>query len=628
MAGRLFLGIWAGALVAIATASTVSAQTADEVKADVLSALSTPLPITIVGPLLTPDVSVEVEGDGFRATLKNTSLMGFLPIGDVSLRLVPLDDDTYRVSDMQLPRSLDFPGIAMLKHGGMELEGTWSASQRSYSALNWVIHDLKVAPEGIRSGALAIGEIAFDVTKEPDEADIESSIGIVVRDLTTRGLAPETVTVDTMQARLAANGEQPVDLYSVIREMIMRSTLRDGGDGLQALGASLLGNTYRTVALDLVATGLNIGTPGGGTSEALSFETFGISAALSDVAPRTWGGAEIAVTLKGLEQRDLLESGEFSVGDATLRLSGTDLPVAAGFEAIQLISEGGRYEPPVRVSDLLDGLAGFGKLELSTEGHDFLVKATTRVPPPPGGNGFWAAAPLFELGYGSWAGGMGLEGLNIDQGKLHFGMNLANGHFTPKSAFPAEKTPDFEALFPVTLGIDWTLSNRNEGLLRKLFTDVTIHDMDEPVEIALPLALYAAATVFESSTGEDVYETALFRVTSESTARIYPTEIMGLFPYEGEMTLRMTGFDRLQDYMTALPRRVGRGGDLLAGISMMQSAMAVMRNLAETPEAGMLEWRIARPDVDRPVFELNGVTLRYPQFAGLAPLFYGIMLGI
>ena len=120
-------------LTATTLALPLAAQTAEEVEADVLSALATPLPITIVGPLLTPGVSVTPEGDGFRAVLSDTSMMGLFPFGEVTMLLTPLDGDRYRISDMTFPTEIDIPGFARITYSDMAIEGTWQADTRSYT---------------------------------------------------------------------------------------------------------------------------------------------------------------------------------------------------------------------------------------------------------------------------------------------------------------------------------------------------------------------------------------------------------------------------------------------------------------------------------------------------------------
>ena len=240
------------------SAVPLAAQSADEVRADVFSALSTPLPITIVGPLMTRDVVVVPEGDGFRASLPDASLMGLLPLGQVTLKLTPVGERVYRVSDLGLPADLDFPGLGRLALGGSEIDGLWNAETRSYSDLRWALRDVTFTPGQGGNGVLQLAGLSFDVVKESEATDTESRLKIAAERIAMRGLMPEDVDIAGLSALLVANGEKPVDLYSLLREVIMTSGMGDGGLGLLNLGSSLLGNSYGIIALELSAEGLAI----------------------------------------------------------------------------------------------------------------------------------------------------------------------------------------------------------------------------------------------------------------------------------------------------------------------------------------------------------------------------------
>ncbi|MDQ2089943.1 hypothetical protein [Marimonas arenosa] len=601
-------------LTLLVATGRLAAQTVDEVKLDVLSALSTPLPITVIGPIMTRDVSVTPEDDGFRATLDDATLMGIFPFGDISLKLVPLDDDTYRISDLSLPLSLDFPGFAALSYTSMDLEGTWSATRRSYSDLRFAIQDLNVVPGTGDEGSLQIGTLSFDVLKEPDETDTESRFEITARDVSARGMMPDDLSVGEIQALLSANGEKPVDLYSVIRELIMVSGMRNGGSELEALGRSLLGNTYGVVALELAARDLDMADRDAPEDAYFRADTLEIGTRLTDVEPRRWGGADITMRLKSVSQADRLQDGVFSVEDAVIRVGGGELPVADMFEALQTLANAGRGRP-VEVSTLLDGFAAFGRLGLSTEGQGVSVEVFDYIPATddqPAKDD----VTLFKTGFDRWALAMDLTGLNENQGKVTFGADLEGGTFTPGETFRERDLPHVNAWFPRELRLQSQTSNLNEAFLKKLFTDVYVRDLDEPVELLLPLALYASASVFEVSVGENVYETALFHLSNNGNYRFYPAKLFSVIPYEGQMHVTMRGIDKLNGYFAQvrLPEAV--------------SVLTVLRNLARESEtaAGTYQWDFARPDIERSEVVINGTTLRFPDVLDNLPILIGPLL--
>gem|GEM_PF-5584212 len=521
----------------------LSAQTAEEVRLDVLSALSTPLPITVIGPLLTRYVTVVEEDDGFRATMEDTTLMGFFPFGEVSMKLVALDEDTYQVSDLQIPQNLDFPGLITVSFDDISLDGTWSAADRSYEALEAELTGLRVVPGQGDQGELTLGRLAFDVQKEPDETETESRFDITLADVSAIGFGSENVTVGEVKALLSANGERPVDLYSVLREVMMVASLRDGGAGLQTVAESLLGNTYGTVALDLTAGDLNVVDTQ--APEESYFRATGLQARLGmeDVRPRDWGSAELSVHLDGVEHQNLIDSGAFEVERAVVRLGGKELPVADMFGAVRTLGRVG-HANPIRVSDLLDGFLEFAALELTTEGEALKVEVHEGKLV----DGDWVEDIAFVTGYDSWQGQIALTGLNTDEGVLTSVLELAGGTFTPGPNFAEEDQQHLEAWYPLALRYGGQVSNLNTGFLKQLFQDVTIQDMNEPIEIFLPLALYASASVFEVSVEDNRYETGLFSAEQSGEYRAFPAKFMSLAPIEGQLNLRMTGFDALMGY--------------------------------------------------------------------------------
>ena len=107
----------------LASSNFVLAQTPDEVKGDIFSALATPMPITVIGPIMAQDVKVVQVGDGFEATLVNPMLMGIVPLGSMSFKLTPQGTKLYRVTDLKLPAKLDLLNMATINIGGTTFDG-------------------------------------------------------------------------------------------------------------------------------------------------------------------------------------------------------------------------------------------------------------------------------------------------------------------------------------------------------------------------------------------------------------------------------------------------------------------------------------------------------------------------
>lgn len=613
----------------VSLSAPLAAQTVDEVKTDVLSALSTPLPITVIGPLLTRDVEVSVEEGGFRAVLKDTSLLGLFRFGDVSFHVDPVGADAYRVSDLSFEKELAFPGIGVLTFSGMDFDGTWSTETRSYSALKWLTRDLMFRPDrgAPQSGqqrpeaGVSIGSLSFDVLKEPVDANAESRFAITADQLAVTGMGPQNVRLGEVKAVLAANGKTPVDLYSVLREVMMLGTVRDGGARLQALGQSLLGNTYDTVTLDLSAREVAAANPRKG-SEYFKAGTLHVTAALKDVEPRHWGGVDVTLRFGDVDQREFLPDSALRLDEAVVRVSGGALPVADMMAALTTLADPPRHRP-VDASALLEGLMGFGKLEIASEGKNVWTEVFGRRYR----NGDYVRVKEFETSFKRWRVDLGVSGLNRNEGAAVLATEVAGGVFLPGDGAPKEIMPHINAWFPKELTLKSRVTDLNEAFLKRVFKDVQIQNLREPVEIIMPLLLYGASTVPDVMAGRNIYETALFRIEQEGRYRFFPTEVMTMLPYDGELQMRMTGLPALQAYLDETAAQMRPRSEEAMALGAAKSALTVMRNLA-VDDGGAFEWTIARPDVTRREIVLNGITLRYPDLVQYVPMFMTVgMMG-
>ncbi|WP_322864939.1 hypothetical protein U5922_001270 [Aquicoccus sp. G2-2] len=612
--------------ISFSLSAPLAAQTVDEVKTDVLSALSTPLPITVIGPLLTREVVVSEEAGGFRAVLKDTSLMGLFRFGDVSFHVDPAGADAYRVSDLTFEKTLEFPGIGVLTVSGMDFDGTWSTKTRSYSALKWLTSGLMFRPDmgaqqNGQQGAgasVSIGSLLFDVLKEPVDGNAESRFAITAGQLAVTGMGPQNVSLGEVKAVLAANGKTPVDLYSVLREVMMLGSVRDGGARLQALGQSLLGNTYDTVSLDLSARDV-AATSTRKRNEYFKASTLHVTAALRDVEPRSWGGVDVTLRFGDVDQRNFLPDSAVRLDEAVVRVSGGELPVADMMAAFMTMAEPPRHRP-VAASALLDGLLGFGKLEIASEGKNVWTEVFGRR----FDNGDYVRVKEFETSFERWRVDLGISGLNKNQGTATLGTEFAGGTFIPGDGAPKGITAHINAWFPKELTLRSSVTNMNEALLKRMFKDVQIQNLREPVEIVLPLVLYGAATVLDVTAGRNVYETALFRIEQDGHYRFFPTEVMSMMPYDGEVHMSMTGLPALQAYFDETAAQMRPRSDEAMALGAAKSALTVLRNLAVKGDGDAFEWTITRPDVTSRELVMNGITLRYPDLVQYLPMFAAV----
>ena len=177
-----------------------------------------------------------------------------------------------------------------------------------------------------------------------------------------------------------------------------------------------------------------------------------------------------------------------------------------------------------------------------------------------------------------------------------------------------------EAWFPTALRIGGQVSNLNEAFLKRLFKDVYIADLTEPVELIMPLMLYASASVFDVTVPDNHYETSLFRLEQSGEYRVYPAKFISLAPFEGRVDMSLTGFDALFGYLDETIRlEAAKQYGNVEELSVLKSVVTVMRNLGAQGDDGEVTWEIEKPDVDRSELTINGTTLYYPEINQFIP---------
>jgi hypothetical protein len=124
--------------------------------------------------------------------------------------------------------------------------------------------------------------------------------------------------------------------------------------------------------------------------------------------------------------------------------------------------------------------------------------------------------------------------------------------------------------------------------------------------------------------GRNVYETALFRIEQDGHYRFFPTEVMSMMPYDGEVHMSMTGLPALQAYFDETAAQMRPRSDEAMALGAAKSALTVLRNLAVKGDGAAFEWTITRPDVTSRELVMNGITLRYPDLVQYLPMFAAV----
>ncbi len=644
--------------------SLAAAQTPDEVKSDVLSALSTPLPITVVGPIITRDVKITPSGDGFLATLDSPMLLGIIPLGSLSFKLTPAGDKLYHVTDLTLPKSLDIMNGIQLSIGSTIFDGMWNAQTRSYGKLAFKLNNVSVVPKGAQKMKVQLGSVSLDVAKQAEAGATESKFLLQASDLLSKGFPPENISVKNLKIELNASGPEPVDLYAVLaRFAVLSMTQQGGGNAALQFAESLRAKSYDRLAVNLSADGVEAIGAAAGSTDKLSIGAVSGTADLTKVTPTDWGTVAVTLNGKGIRDRGVAGVKEMDADSGTVSLTGTQIPIGATLNALsKLQSLSKDEETSLKISDVLDGLFNMGALKV-TSGAEGVVYLPIDKDDP-------------SLHIGKYTFETGTEGFNDNKGRVFISTAIDNLKWEMHKFDTDLQKKTMAVLNPKTVRYDLSVSELNEGLLRKLIGGVVINNKDDYVALAAPAITYlmAAKPVFES---KDVrYQSSEIDMATSGLIRFYPAWALGGLPYEGENKISLKGLDKIlslleewkaappnasepavavtepapadgaaadapsdgaaaaapaDDAATAEPDKPADGAD--ASIApppapsdnrmayiVIQSVLETMRALAKT-EGDTLNWNIKYPKAGEGLIIVNDTELRYPNFASsLVPL--------
>jgi hypothetical protein len=595
----------------LAQASLAFSQTADEVKGDILAALSTPLPITVIGPIITRDVKVVADGAGFVATLQEPMLMGIVPLKTMSFKLTPQGDKLYRITDFKLPSKLNVLNMVDIGIGETKFDGVWSASTRSYQTLGFQLKSVDVAPVGSNGGKVTIGALALDVAKEGEAGATESKFSLAASDVVAKGFPPNTVAVKSVVAELKADGENPVDLYSVLSRFVVLGAMQNDGDALLQFAESLRAAKYDSVVLNVAAKGVDVKGSDAGSKVQLSIADVGAVAGLKGVTPEEWGQFTFALDGAKIRDRGILGVADMNADSGSFVIDGARIPIGATLNAITTMQAISRGEAGVvRVVDILDGLLNMGGIKVTSSAKGISYLPDNKDDP--------------TIGIDSVAFASGTEGFRDNKGRLFLSGAVDGVNVLIKSFPTKEQMKAYQLFNPKLIHYDLNISELNEQLLRKLMADVVISSEQDLAALAVPAVAYVMALKPMIETRDMRFQSAEVDVSTTGKLRFYPAWAIGAMPYEGETKLSVKGLDKVNAFLAELK---DSGAADRAGMSMAQSIMGTFKALA-VAEGDALNWKIAYPKAGEGLMVINDTEMRFPDLtATLMPLMMTVGMG-
>ncbi len=591
----------------------VFGQTADEVKRDILSALSTPLPITVIGPLITQDVKVTGKGNGFRVELDNPLLMGLVPLKSLSFSMTPTETDgLYRISDYQLPGELEILNAVDLKIGSTDFDGLWSVKTRSYEALKFRLNDVSIFPKNAGGGSVKLQSLALNVDKEGQSGAMESRFGLALSSLQSNGIGPDDISVDSAIAQLKADGKQPVDLYSVVSRFVVLSLMQGDQSALLRFAESLRARSYDVASLKFDLSGFQM-HPANQPQSNKRFTARQISGliGLTNMTPDNIGGFTINVNAGSISDNGYTDVEALNIDNGNITLRGKEIPIGATLAAVsnfQSLAEGRPIR--IKVTDLIDGFFNFGEISISTE-----AKNVVFVPDDPDEGSLKISAfdNLFAL-----------NGFRQHQGKFVLSAGFKDVNFVPPKSIDAEERRLLQTLNPKHINYDLTISELNDELLRRLAEGIVISSENDFASLAVPAIVYFLAMKPVIETRDAALVTDELDVKLSGAVRFFPAWALSGLPYEGDSSLSITGLDKLAALVREFKfKTANRSPSAIreqeTGRAVALSVVTTMKALA-VAKGNSLVWNIGYPEAGKTMFTVNEHTLRFPNIGAYLPM--------
>ncbi|MEM7299589.1 MAG: hypothetical protein AAF468_00775 [Pseudomonadota bacterium] len=607
--------MWSVALIlAISNALSAFAQTADDVKNDVLSALATPLPVTVIGPLVAQDVNVEPRGDGFRVTLNSPFLMGLVPISEISFTMTPTDrDGVYRVNEYTLPGRLDIMNAVDLAIASTDFDGLWSTKTRSYEKLNFTLNGVTVLPKDAVNGSINLQSIGLSVDKQGTEGVNESRFALALSGLNVSGLGREDYSVEGATAELKADGQEPVDLYAVLSRFAVLSLMQQDQNALLRFAESLRARTYKAASLAVGITNLTMkGTRGRKRDKQFTASTVNALLGLTDAAPNEIGKFVISINANGVTDDGMTDLEKLNADSANFALKGEDIPIGAMLAAIGKIEAIDRGRPvQLRVSDLLAGLFDFGGLSIESSAENIVFLPQSKR------DG--------SLTFSSFGTAFSLAGFRKREGSVGFRTAFDGVKFAPPDGIDGNALRLLQTLNPERGSYDLTISNLSDELLHKLGKDLVIASEEDLAGLIAPLIVYVLAMEPKIETKDFRFKSAEVDVTSSGAVTFFPGWALSGMPYQGSATLSMSGLDKVVAMLNDLKiggenssRRVAREQRTARAVGF--GVIATMKALAKT-DGDKLVWDFEYPEAGKAMYRVNGTALRFPNLGAYLPAF-------
>jgi hypothetical protein len=566
-----------------------SAASADEVKLNIYSALNIPLPMTVIGPLVSQDVLVEGDGDSYSVLLKATSLMGFLPLGDIPFTLTVQDEESYRITDMKLPSKIQISGLGELRLHGTTFSGLWNTKQRSYQQLEFGLTGVEFIQPQNTDVKVSLGALNLAVAKEGSGDHQDSDFSIAAKAILIEGMVPESLHIDDVKIQVIADANQPVDIYGILSKFLMSSVMTPDASKTASLLQSLANETYDKLQLLVDAKGFQLSALG--ANEPLA-EIDSISGQLdfANINPEHWRHAKLVFVGQGIDLNEFADLQSYKMKSGEFELSLADVPIQNLLTAVNVIKpflHGTSYS--FNSAPLVEGLLNIGQLQLAAKAEGLALTPNNKFAPKVS---FDKAE--YRLGFDDFKP-QANESISLNVALNNFSLGFAENNFKEI------EQQRFTTFVPQNININSRFSELNADLLRELFADIDFHSQNRGAEIVAPLLTYLSSLRLVGESKDMLYETAVFSLSGNAKSGVVPMWALSINPGEGETNLTLEGMAELKQYLSQEEAQIA---------SIIKSGLNTLEVLAKA-EGDSLSWQIQTPE-RQPYILVNDQKLYLP----------------
>lgn len=207
----------------IFSTSQASALTVNEMKKHLSINIAQNLPITILGPLISDEITVFKQDGIFSVVIPNAAVIVGSPLGDISFEMKEVTETTFEVSNFKLPQQLITSEGEILPIKEHSLSGIWSTKNGAYDSVTYKIAGFSTLG---KDSEFTFSHLGFDLSPQAENGD--QSLSIDIGPLAFNNSTNNTKLIfDGAKVKASVNSTEALRVHKVLSDII--ATLSETG---------------------------------------------------------------------------------------------------------------------------------------------------------------------------------------------------------------------------------------------------------------------------------------------------------------------------------------------------------------------------------------------------------------